>query len=172
MFTVARSKVQDEAEALRLLRDEGYTYPQMVEFYREKYGIETTVSLWSRFLKARNEGRSERVEFQASAVPWIVKRAPKRENLANGLRALALIDANSDVTTQQKRQAASVMRKSMSENVVVDYDAENNEFIWVPRRDGIDTGWIRDPFLDDDGNFVADLRHVRLAAFEERILSL
>lgn len=39
------TKVVDEDEAYRLLFDEEWTYPQMVDLYREKYGIETTISM-------------------------------------------------------------------------------------------------------------------------------
>ena len=44
-----RTKVVDEGEARRLLLDEGWTYPQMVDLYREKYGVETSPSMWARF---------------------------------------------------------------------------------------------------------------------------
>lgn len=142
----------------------------MVEFYRKKYGIETSISMWSLFLKRRNKGMPERLARNGVAVPWIVKNGPGRGNLAVGLRALDAIDNGKEVSPQQKRQAASVKRRSMADNVVVDYSPDENTFLWVPRRKGIDTGWIRDPFVADDGSPVVDLSHVRLDAFEERML--
>jgi hypothetical protein len=52
-----RSKIVDEVEARHLLIDEGWTYPQMVDLYRDKYEVETSVSMWSRFAK-RSGGAS------------------------------------------------------------------------------------------------------------------
>ena len=45
---MSQRKIVDEDEARRLLIDKGWTYQQMIDLYREKYGVETSTSVWSR----------------------------------------------------------------------------------------------------------------------------
>ena len=81
----------DEDEAYRLLFDEEWTYPQMVDLYREKYGIETTISMWSRFVK-RVGGRRSAERFPL-ATPWVMHaKEPRNSHYRTGLRALAAIE--------------------------------------------------------------------------------
>ncbi|WP_165218658.1 hypothetical protein [Schaalia sp. ZJ1691] len=168
-----KSKIRDEAEALRLLRNEGYTYQQMVDFYLEKYGIETSTALWSRFLKKANDGKNARgTANYAEAIPWRTVNHPKKEHLAEALRVFARMDSGEEVPYDQVRRAMSTKQRLVSKNLVIDYDDKTESFTTVPRRAGVDTGWIRDPFLDDDGNLVADFSHVRVEAFMARIESI
>lgn len=60
------SKIVDEVEARHLLIDEGWTYPQMVDLYRDKYEVETSVSMWSRFAQ-RSGGRCVGERFPLAA---------------------------------------------------------------------------------------------------------
>ena len=61
---------------------------------------------------------------------------------------------------------AARLRRILGADKVVDYDREANALVIVPRREGVDKWWIRDPFLDDEGNPVADLSRVTVAATE------
>ena len=67
---MSQRKIVDEDEARRLLVDEGWTYQQMIDLYREKYGVETSTSVWSRFLK--NAGQARIVRSFPLAAPWLV----------------------------------------------------------------------------------------------------
>lgn len=158
-----RTKVVDEGEARRLLLDEGWTYPQMVDLYREKYGVETSPSMWARFLK-REGGERRMGERFPLATPWVMRaKEPRNAHYRTGLRALAAIEAGRPVT-DQARQIAARLRRVLGTDLVVDYDRDADAMVLVPRRPGVDTWWIRDPFVGDDGELVADFSRVSAAA--------
>ena len=68
--------------------------------------------------------------------------------------------------TGENRRIAIRLRRTLGADTVVDYDWDENAYVLVPRREGVDKWWIRDPFLDDEGNPVADLSRVTVAATE------
>lgn len=161
---MSQRKIVDEDEARRLLVDEGWTYQQMIDLYREKYGVETSASVWSRFL--RNAGQVRIVRSFPLAAPWLVRtKNPRNGHYRTGLRALAAIEHGEDVTGENRRIAIR-LRRTLGADTVVDYDWDENAYVLVPRREGVDKWWIRDPFLDDEGNPVADLSRVTVAATE------
>lgn len=156
------SKIVDEVEARRLLLDEGWTYPQMVDLYRDKYGVETSVSMWSRF--AKRSGGSRIGERFPLAAPWVMRaKEPRNSHYRTGLRALAAIEQGKSVS-DEGRQVAARLRRVLGADLVVDYDGDADAMVLVPRREGVDKWWIRDPFLDDEGNPVADFSRVSAAA--------
>jgi hypothetical protein len=161
---VSQRKIVDEDEARRLLMDEGWTYQQMIDLYREKYGVETSASVWSRFLKGA--GKARIVRTYPLAAPWLVRaKNPRNGHYRTGLRALAAIEHGEDVAGENRRIAIR-LRRALGVGRVVDYDWDANAYVLVPRREGIDKWWIRDPFVDDDGEPVADLSRVTVAAAE------
>lgn len=163
---MSQRKIVDEDEARRLLVDEGWTYRQMIDLYREKYGVETSASVWSRFLKRAGERRMP--EPLPLAVPWLMRgENPRNGQYRTALRALATIEQGGKVEGEGPRLAAR-LRRILGADKVVDYDREANALVIVPRRPGVDKWWIRDPFVGDDGEPVADLSHVRVAAIEAR----
>ena len=160
---MSQRKIVDD-EARRLLVDEGWTYQQMIDLYREKYGVETSTSVWSRFL--RNAGQARIVRSFPLAAPWLVRtKNPRNGHYRTGLRALATIEQGGVPEGEGPRLAAR-LRRILGADKVVDYDREANALVIVPRREGVDKWWIRDPFLDDEGNPVADLSRVTVAATE------
>ena len=80
-----------------------------------------------------------------------------------GLRALAAIEQGVPVP-DEGRQRAVQLRRMLGTDLVVDYDQDADAMVLVPRREGVDKWWIRDPFLDDEGNPVADFSRVSAAA--------
>jgi hypothetical protein len=161
---VSQRKIVDEDEARRLLVDEGWAYQQMIDLYREKYGVETSTSVWSRFLKRAGERRMP--DELPLAVPWLMRGSDTRNgHYRTALRALATIEQGGVPEGEGPRLAAR-LRRILGADKVVDYDREANALVIVPRRPGVDKWWIRDPFLDDEGDPVADLSHVRVAAIE------
>lgn len=148
------TKVVDPDEALELLTHQGYTYAQMVDFYREKYGVETSESIWSRFLKKHlTQGKTSqgRLHQFYLAIPWITPEAVLNNHHRSGLQAMCRMAQGETLTPRLRADAERLQRRLVRENAVVDYDAEARSFVIVPRRPGIDTGWIRDPFRADDG---------------------
>ena len=100
------------------------------------------------------------------AVPWLMRGSnPRNGHYRTALRALATIDQGGAPEGNGPRLAAR-LRRLLGADKVVDYDREANALVIVPRREGVDKWWIRDPFLDDEGNPVVDLSHVRVAAIE------
>lgn len=161
---MSQRKVVDEDEARRLLMDEGWTYQQMIDLYREKYGVETSASVWSRFLKGA--GKARIVRTYPLAAPWLVRaKNPRNGHYRTGLRALAAIEHGEDVAGENRRIAIR-LRRALGVGRVVDYDWDANAYVLVPRRERIDKWWIRDPFVDDDGEPVTDLSRVTVAAAE------
>lgn len=156
------SKIVDEVEARHLLIDEGWTYPQMVDLYRDKYGVETSVSMWSRF--AKRSGGSRIGKRFPLAAPWVMHaKEPRNSHYRTGLRALAAIEQGKPVS-DEGRQVAARLRRTLGADLVVDYDGDADAMVLVPRRPGVDKWWIRDPFLDDEGRPVADFSRVSAAA--------
>jgi hypothetical protein len=162
---MSQRKIVDEDEARRLLVDEGWTYQQMIDLYREKYGVETSTSVWSRFL--RGAGKARIVRSFPLAAPWLVRaKNPRNGHYRAGLRALAAIEQGEDVAAENRRIAIR-LRRALGADKVVDYDWDANAYMLAPRRPGVDKWWIRDPFVGDDGEPVADLSRVTVAAAEE-----
>ena len=161
---MSQRKIVDEDEARRLLVDEGYTYQQMIDLYREKYGVETSASVWSRFLKGA--GKARIVRTYPLAAPWLVRaKNPRNGHYRTGLRALAAIEHGEDVAGENRRIAIR-LRRALGVGRVGDYDRDANADVLGPRREGVDKWWIRDPFVGDDGEPVADLSRVTVAATE------
>ena len=159
---MSQRKIVDEDEARRLLVDEGWTYQQMIDLYREKYGVETSASVWSRFLKRAGERRMP--EHFPLATPWVMRaKDPQNGHYRTGLRALAAIEQGKPVS-DEGRKIAIRLRRALGADKVVDYDREADKMMLVPRRPDVDKWWIRDPFLDDEGRPVADFSRVSAAA--------
>ena len=70
----AVSKIQDEAEAIRWIA-EGRTYAWIVEEYRRKYAIDTSLSMWSNL--RRRKGLDRRIVRDDELIPWAV--APQHQ---------------------------------------------------------------------------------------------
>lgn len=133
----------------------GTSFDEMIGYYREHYNIETTRSLWSRAY-ARLIGKGKRPTPNPKFLPW---RECEREGVRNRagnkyremLFILGRIDRKEDVPPDQLEFVLDVEQDLIMDNQVITYDRERCQYVTVPRRDGIDKGWIRDPFLDDRG---------------------
>lgn len=149
------SKVVDRAEAIRMLRS-GVTLQGMVDFYAEVYGVSTTQAMWSRFRKNFASDGPAPAQRQYDLIPWVSRRRTKGSRLREGLTAIARQMSGKEMTDYTSTLARQLMNRLLMGNTVVDYDPINNRFIEVPRRVGIDQGWVKDPFIDDDGCFIPD----------------
>lgn len=139
----ATSKVQDLSEALGWLR-EGRTYQWIVDEYVRKYGVRTTVSMWSAL--RRRYGIERRIVRDRELIPWQVDAQHRHAHAAAMLRAEGRRRAGKPLTTRAA-DSLGVWRDCLaSEGTVVHYDrASASGWSYVPRRLGIDLDLIREP---------------------------
>lgn len=139
----AHSKVQDMQEALRWL-EEGKTYQWIVDKYVEKYGIETTISMWAGI--RRRHGIDTRIVRDEQLIPWAVKEEHRHGHAVSMLRAEARRRAGKTLTPVMEDMLTSWLAGLERANEVVHYDPDTDEGWWyVPRRDGVDKDLIREP---------------------------
>lgn len=162
-----KTKVVDHDEAVRLLKA-GLTYPGMIDYYKGKYGIDTTRMLWTRFYH-RYVDPNGRTQEYFDLLPWTAPGEAKGARLRQGLRALGRVASGVVVSESVQMLARQLRNRLMADDLVVDYDNESVSFITVPRRPGIDQGWIRDPFIDDEGRWSGGDERVKLGALKRYV---
>ncbi|MFG2850885.1 MULTISPECIES: hypothetical protein [Streptomyces] len=150
---MARSKIVDESEVIRWFEEER-TYPWMQAQYLEKYGIETTIPMWSAFRRRR--GLDRRNLRADDLIPWKVKDEHRHLYPALMLRAegrrraqeQAKADGKTPKATISDRDAkrlASWKRMLEADGLVVHYDPDTEDgFFYVPREEH-DAELIRRP---------------------------
>lgn len=131
------------AEAVRWL-EEGRTYQWIVEEYRRKYHIETSVEMWSGLRRRR--GIPTRIVRDEALVPWAVKPEHRHGHAVSMLRAEARRRAGKQLTSGVETMLDVWLRGLAEDGQVVHYAPETAEGWWyVPRREGIDRDLIREP---------------------------
>jgi hypothetical protein len=150
---MAQSKIVDESEVIRWF-EEDRTYPWMQEQYREKYGIETTIPMWSAFRRRR--GLDRRNLRADDLIPWKVKDEHRHLYPALMLRAEGRRRAQEQAEAEGKKPRATISdrdakrlaswkRMLEDDSLVVHYDPDTEDgFFYVPREDG-DAEFIRKP---------------------------
>lgn len=137
------SKIVDEGEVLRWF-EEGLTYAQMQEQYREKYNIETAISMWSNFRRRR--GLDRRFVRDDDMIPWAVKPEHRYRHAVKMLRAAARVNAGVELDPNTAEDFETWSHSLQEQDAVVHYDPETDAgFFYVPRRTGVDEGYIREP---------------------------
>ncbi|MER5851022.1 hypothetical protein ABT126_29350 [Streptomyces sp. NPDC002012] len=126
-------KIQDEQEAIRWI-EEGKTYAWIVEKYKEKYGIETTVPMWSTFRRRR--GIETRVVRDTDLIPWKVSPAHMLAYPLVMLRVEARLRAGEELQGRAASKLASWKRMLEESGQVVYYDRDTDDgFFYVPREE-------------------------------------
>jgi hypothetical protein len=136
------TKVVDAAEAERWI-GEGKTYPWIVKAYREKYGVDTSVSMWSSW--SRRRGFPQRVVRNKDLIPWNIKAEHANKYLLVMLRAEARRRAGIESTTHNAVAGASFVNRLEQENLVVAYDPCTEEGFYLTPRLPEDNDIIRRP---------------------------
>lgn len=138
----ARSKIQDETEVIRWM-EQGWTYQEIVDEYRRKYNIETTLSMWSNFRRRR--GLDRRFNRDDSLVPWSVAQEHRNSYHLAMLRVEGRRRNGFEIRETDRKRLESWLRDVRELNGVVHYDpATVDGFHLVPREAG-DTDLIRQP---------------------------
>lgn len=86
-------------------------------------------------------------------VPWKLKPEHRYLSPARMLRIQARYDQGLPLSETLEKQRERWIAGLMLDNTVIHYDPETPEGFWrFPRREGIDTWYVREPWIDDDGN--------------------
>lgn len=137
------SKIQDEAEVIRWFED-GVTYEEMVQRYRDKYNIETTFSMWGNFRRRR--GLQRRITRDDELIPWAVNAEHRHDYPILMLRKEARRRSGAPTTEEEELAIDAWIRNMKASNTVLHYDPDTEEgWFYVPPRPGVDTDIIRKP---------------------------
>ncbi|MGW2541552.1 hypothetical protein ACWC5I_11915 [Kitasatospora sp. NPDC001574] len=137
----AKTLVQNEQEAIDWLTEHDYKW--MVEKYREKYNIETTVSMWASFRSRRQLPR--KIARSAELLPWTVKEEHRWAYPAVMLRFESRLREGRALKDVDRSRLESWKRTLSEQNLVVHYVPDTADgFFYVPREDG-DKDLVRTP---------------------------
>ncbi|MFE0771955.1 hypothetical protein [Streptomyces sp. NPDC058861] len=146
------SKIQDKTEVLRWFREKR-TYDWMVQQYKEKYGISTTVPMWAAF--RRRNGLDRRNARADDLIPWKLREDHRHLYPVMMLRAEGRLRAKKPVSEAIMKKLASWKQSLEEDNLVVHYDPDTEDgFFYIPREDQ-DTDLIREP-MEKTGNQARD----------------
>ena len=137
-----RSKIVNENEVIRWM-EEGKTYQWIVEEYRRKYNVETTLSMWGNFRRRR--GLDRRITRDDDLIPWFVKKEHRWTYPIMQLRAEARRRAGHELDPDVAHKVDVWISNLKADGLVVHYDPDSEEgFQYVPARKK-DTDLIRVP---------------------------
>lgn len=140
---MAKRLVQNEQEAVKMM-EAGTGLTDMVRFYREKYDIETSVSMWNDFRRRR--GIARRFVWDTEVIPWKLAGDHAYKYEAIRLRQYARRKAGKLIAEKVPGELDAWLRGMDDAGTVVHYDPDTMEgFTYVPRRKGVDLGIIREP---------------------------
>lgn len=139
---MAASKIQNEQEVKRWF-EEGRTYAWMVEEYRRKYNIETSISMWGNF--RRRHGFDRRTAWDTDLIPWAIDVKHRYDYPVLMLRKEARRRAGFPMTAEQEHEIDAWLAGMEANNAVLHYDPDTEQgWFYVPREPG-DTDIIRRP---------------------------
>ena len=95
----------------------------------------------------------DRAKKDESGIPWHPIKAEHRSRyLVRMLRAAARRSRGEKSAPVIEAQLDAFLAQTREHDFVIHYEPETQEgFFRVPRRPGIDTGLVRDPYFDDNG---------------------
>lgn len=139
----------DYAEAGQMLR-RGMTQQEVADRYGVSQGA-VSAAIARGVIK---DIAYDRTATDETAIPWHPVRPEHRNlHLARMLRAAARRRRGESSAPVVEAQLDKFLQSAEQADFVVHYDPDTERgWFRVPRRVGIDTGLIRNPYLDDDGN--------------------
>ncbi|WP_326569929.1 hypothetical protein OIE69_42835 [Actinacidiphila glaucinigra] len=137
-----KRKIVDEGEVIRWFED-GWSYQDMIDEYRRKYGIDTVSSMWGNFRHRR--GLDRRIARDDELIPWAVKREHRQLYPVIMLRVEARRRAGLALDEDRAKRLESWRVMLEEQDAVVHYDPDTaNGFSYIPREPG-DIDIIRKP---------------------------
>lgn len=137
------SKIQNEQEVLKWF-EEGRTYDWMIQTYRDKYNIETSISMWGNF--RRRHGLDRRTAWDTDLIPWAINAEHRYSYPILMLRKEARRRAGFELSDQQSHEIDAWLAGMEADGTVLHYEPDTEQgWFYVPRRPGIDKDLIRKP---------------------------
>ena len=104
----------------------------------------------------------DRATKDESGIPWHPIMSEHRSRyLIRMLRAAARRQRGEKSAPVIEAQLDSFLEQLHQHDFVIHYEPRSEEgFFRVPRREGIDTGYVRDPYVDDNGNRIPNPKGV------------
>jgi hypothetical protein len=134
-----RTKIVDEDEARQWFYA-GVPYPEFVRRYKEKYGIDTTPSMWSSW-RSRNKLKRRKVRND-DLIPWQVAPEHRWDTMLRYLRFEARHRAGAPLADWEETALNGWLANMRGQGAVVYYDPING-FAYVKARPGEDL--VRQP---------------------------
>jgi len=137
--------------AERMLRA-GATQQDVVEEHKRR-GVTVTQKAVSLALVEGRINVPSKYAVTGRGVPWKLKPEHRHANAARLLRSQARKEQGLPIGPSLQKQLERWIAGLLIENEVIHYHPETREGFWrVPRREGIDEWYVREPWIDDDGN--------------------
>ncbi len=103
----------------------------------------------SKAIRDRNLNAERRVSYK-QYIPWRIKMDHQESYPHRMLRLWAMSENGKDLTGKQARQLERFVAKLQEDGTVVHYEPDfpaeaGGPWLYLPRREGVDLGWIRNP---------------------------
>jgi len=141
----------DEKLTEQLLR-EGKSQNDVVRAHEER-GIAIHQSTISAAIRDGRVKVKSKYAPTRKAIPWKLLPEHRHHSAARMLRIQSRYEEGLPLSPSLERQRSNWIGGLLIENAVIHYD-ERTGFWRVARREGIDKGWVREPWIDDDGEYI------------------
>lgn len=121
--------------------EEGKTYREMVDLYREQYNLEVSQTMFSN--RRSQRGWARRHVRDDELIPWFVKLEHRNQRPVVMLRLEARARADLPLSEEEWSELTYFREQLQEKQAVVYYDPDKG-FFYVPREPG-DTDMIRRP---------------------------
>jgi len=139
--------------AERMLRA-GRTQQDVVDEHKRR-GIDVTQKAVSLAVVEGRINVPSKYAVTGRGIPWKLRPEHRHLNAARMLRSQARKEQGLPIGESLQRQLDRWVAGLLIEDMVVYYNPDTPEGFWrVPRRPGIDEWYVREPWIDDDGNAI------------------
>ena len=133
--------IADRDLVMRWYQD-GYTYEEMQDMHERRFGTRPSKSSINYARKLA--GVPPRIKHDDRLIPWAVEPEHRYDKNVRCLRIEARLQAGEEIGPSDFRLWRAWRQRLEAGDLVVHYDPEDG-FMLVPRREGIDLGFIREP---------------------------
>lgn len=139
---------------MHMLLQQGKRNVEIIRILKEEYGIHgVTQASVSQFRRRHGYPVRKSPDGRDLLMPWKIQEG----DFGRVYRALLarVHELNGKEIPRSAHLSVLRLRGELDAKHVIHYDRTNG-FVLVPRREGIDKGWIRDPRFADNGEPITD----------------